>query len=382
MAQRHMVTRALIGTALACLALAETSRTQQPPPASSRASPARSRAQSREVFLKACGRCHPPERVTATRRTKAQWEETIEAMVNSRGATLTDEEHDVVLTYLAQEHGPTTTRAGRTSQPTGGPRAGTTAPVRPRGGAGAEDKHIVDAAAAARGRKTYAAACIQCHGTQARGTERGANLVRSLVVLRDRYGSELGPFLRKGHALQDGGPSLTYTDARVSDLSHFLHERLNDTLRGSPVFKVQNVLTGDRKSGEAYFNGEGGCHQCHSPTGDLAGIGGRYDPPTIQQRVLFPRPPARGTRGASPAAGKAVTATVTGPSGEQASGVLVHIDDFNVSIRDADGTYRSWKRIAGLSVVKNDPYAAHIALLDKYTDQNMHDVVAYLESLK
>ncbi len=247
------------------------------------------------------------------------------------------------------------------------------------GGAGASDKHIVDAAAADRGRKVWAAECIACHGGNVRGTEKGANLVRSDLVLRDRYGSEIGPLLRKGHPTQSGTPSANLNKTQVEELSHFIHQRVYDTLRGSPIFEVQNVLTGDPKAGEAYFNGEGRCNTCHSPTGDFAGIGRKYNPATLQQRFLFPRVVGRGRGGAT---GKPVTLTVTPPNGAAVSGVLVHLDDFNVSLRDAAGQYHSWKRTPALKVVKNDPYAAHIELLDKYTDKNMHDIVAYLETLK
>jgi cytochrome c oxidase cbb3-type subunit 3 len=388
-------------------------------------------AAQRDVFVKACGRCHPPEYVTQNRRAKEQWEESINQMVTARGAVLTPEEYSTVLAYLVREWGPATaggsrragtptstiavtpggarTTAGATTPPAGttpGTTAGTqtaprgaagapatttaaaTPPPRPRGGAGPDDKHIVDAAAAMRGRKTYASACIQCHGTQARGGQGGSNILRSSTLLHDRYGNVLGPFLRKGHPVQSGPASSSYTDAQMADLSHFLRERFNDTLRGSPVFTVQNVLTGDAKAGETYFNGDGGCRECHSPTADLKGIGARLDPPALQQRFLFPRPPTRGPRGPGPggpggvAVGKPTTVTVTAASGETVNGVLVSLDDFTVALRDPNGVYRSWKRTADLTVVKHDPYAAHIALLDKYTDKNMHDIVAYLESLK
>jgi len=265
--------------------------------------------------------------------------------------------------------------------PPGGERQGAPPPSGMLGGAGPHDKHVVNSAAADRGKKIWAGECITCHGTNARGTEKGPNLVRSVLVLRDRYGSEIGPFLHKGHATQSGTPSANLSKVQVEDLSHFVHQRVYDTLRGSPIFEVQNVLTGDPKAGEAYFNGEGKCSACHSPTGDLAGIGKRYDPPTLQQRFLFPRPGGRG-RGRGAATAKPVTVSVTPPSGAAVSGVLVHLDDFNVSLRDSSGEYHSWKRIPGLKVVKNDPYAAHVELLDKYTDKNMHDIVAYLETLK
>jgi mono/diheme cytochrome c family protein len=253
-------------------------------------------------------------------------------------------------------------------------------PRPPGGGAGADDKHVVDAAAADRGRKIYAAECIHCHGTHARGTERGADLIRSVLVLRDRYGNKIGPYLRKGHPTQTTPPA-QFSPAQIQDLSHYVHHEVYQTLRSA--LEIQDVLTGDPKAGAEYFNGAGKCHTCHSPTGDLAGIGKRYDPPTLQQRFLFPRSTGFSRRrfGAGPPS-KPVTVVVTPPNGPVVSGVLVHLDDFNVSLRDSLGEYHSWKRTPQLQVVKNDPYAAHLELLDQYTDRNMHDIVAYLETLK
>jgi hypothetical protein len=73
---------------------------------------------------------------------------------------------------------------------------------------------------------------------------------------------------------------------------------------------------------------------------------------------------------------------VTPASGEPVSGTLERIDDFSVSLRDASGEYRSWKRSPDLRVDIIDPYASHNELLDQYTDSDMHNVVAYLETLK
>ena len=192
--------------------------------------------------------------------------------------------------------------------------------------------------------------------------------MRSLVVLRDRYGSEIGAHLRKGHPTQSNTSSTKFTQAEVQELSHFLKDLLNQTLRST--YQIQNVLTGDARAGAAYFNGDGKCSTCHSPAGDLSGIGKKYDPPTLQQRFLFP--------------GRSlpVVVTVTPQSGPAVSGELLRMDDFNVSLRDSAGEYHSWKRVPGLKIVKNDPLAAHIELLDKYTDKNIHDVVTYLETLK
>jgi cytochrome c oxidase cbb3-type subunit III len=277
---------------------------------------------------------------------------------------------------LAAQAPPPQGRGAAPGQGRGGPPPG-------RGGgfmgAGPSDLPAVDSAAAARGKTVYAAQCTNCHGEQARGTPKGANLIRSLVVLKDRQGSELGPFLKKGHPTPGGSASLT--EEQIVDLSHFLRQRVNDSLRGSPIFQPQNVLTGDAKAGAAFFNGAGNCSTCHGQTSSLAGIGTRLSPIDLQQRFLFPRT-GRG-RGAGPASSaSAVTVTVTPPAGPAVSGVVVQMDDFNVSLRDASGTYYTFKRTPELKVEKKDPLAAHIALLDTITDKQMHDVVAYLETLK
>jgi mono/diheme cytochrome c family protein len=326
----------------------------------------------KEAFLRVCVKCHTAERVTAEGRSRTQWENTIVAMQTSRGAAVTPEEFDIILNYLTKFHsrdsaGATTTAAG----PGPGGRG-------PRANVGAADRHRVEPAAAVRGQKIYAAECVTCHGASARGTERGANLIRSTRVLRDRYGSAIGPFLNAGHPMQTGTAS-SLTDAQVTDISHFLWDRINNTLRGSTEFDVKDVLTGDPAAGEAYFKGEGACATCHSPTGDLAGYGKRYAPVDIQQRFVFPS--AGGGRGGG--TGRAqVTVTVTPPNGAPVSGVLVSLDDFQVALCDKAGEYRSWVRTPAVKVVKNDPMSAHIELLDRLTDKAMHDVVAYLEKLK
>jgi cytochrome c oxidase cbb3-type subunit III len=272
--------------------------------------------------------------------------------------------------------------------PAGGQRQGGPPPGRGGGGmlagAGPSDKPVVDPAAADRGRKVWASECIDCHGTQARGGDKGPNLVRSVIVLRDRYGSQIGPFLKNGHKLQSGTPSANLTDAQIQDLAHFLRQKVNDGLRGSPLFQVQNILTGDPKAGAAYFNGDGKCTTCHSPTGNLAGIGGRLEPVDIQQRFLFPAT-GRGGRGRGAPAGpnpNAVRVTVTPAGGAPVTGVLVQMDDFYVTLRDADGALQTIRRGPTVKVEKTDPLAFHNELLDKITDKNMHDVVAYLETLK
>jgi len=315
-----------------------------------------------------CGVCHPFETVVAIRRPRAQWQATVENMV-ARGARGTPEELASIVDFLSDKY----------SLGNGPP---------PRGAAGPEDKPLVDPKAVEAAEPLWTSDCAVCHGKDARGTVKGPNLVRSLVVLSDRYGNKLGPYLRNEHPKLPSGHPLAPTDTQVLLFAHLLRSRVNDTLRGAPMFKPGNILVGDAKAGAAYFNGEGGCTKCHSVTGDLAGIASRIaDPVNLQQRFLFPSNAFGGRRGAGAGAGRGrpapvVRVTVTPPSGPSVTGDLVQMDDFNVTLRGEDGQPQTIRRGPGVRVVKDDPFAAHVALLDQITDTEIHDVVAYLWTLK
>jgi cytochrome c oxidase cbb3-type subunit 3 len=236
------------------------------------------------------------------------------------------------------------------------------------GQAGPYERQKVDPAAADRGKRVYTQYCINCHGALAKGTDDGPDLIRSPLVLRDRLGDQIGPALKKL-----AGHKADLTQAQVVDISHFLKRYVEDTAKNRNAAKPPNVLTGNATEGRAYFNGAGKCATCHSATGDLAGIGRRLDPINVQQRFLFPR----SGRGAKP-----TEVTVTPAGGAAVSGTLERIDDFNVSLRDAGGEYHSFKRSASVKVEIRDPYEAHNQLLDQYTDADMHNITAYLETLK
>jgi cytochrome c oxidase cbb3-type subunit 3 len=228
-----------------------------------------------------------------------------------------------------------------------------------------------DAAAAARGEKLYAPNCAFCHGEKARGAA-GPNLVRSTVVLRDEKGETIGPVVAKG--IPDKGmPAFpNFAEGELHDIAQFLHLQV-ELVANRGLYKRLNVVTGDAKAGEAYFNGAGGCKACHSVTGDLAHIGGRYAADALQTRFVWP-----GGRGGG---GRAQKVTVTLPSAEQVSGTLKRIDDLDVSLYDAAGYYRSWPRDR-VKVELEDRLAGHRQLLAKYTDVDMHNLTSYLVTLK
>jgi mono/diheme cytochrome c family protein len=262
----------------------------------------------------------------------------------------------------------------------------------------------VDRAAHDRGRALWASHCIDCHGSQARGSDTGPNIIRSRTVNFDRSavqaGSVLGPFLKAGHPTQSQKPSASFTEAEVVDLANFLRQRVNDTMRGSALFTAGDVLVGDPKAGEAYFKGEGGCATCHNPTSrNLAGVATRIpEPVDLQQRMLFPGGGGRGrggrgARAGGPPAGAAVpgppqpapvvtTTTITRPSGPPLSGVVIEESDFYISLRDAEGTVHVVRRTPAMKITRNNPLQAHIDLLDRVSDTQIHDLVAYLETMK
>jgi cytochrome c oxidase cbb3-type subunit III len=247
---------------------------------------------------------------------------------------------------------------------------------RPGGGAGLDYKDY-DAATLERGKTAFVSTCGGCHGSNAKGGESGPDLIRSVQVIDDENGNLIGPIVRGGRQAQ-GMPKFDMTQAQISDIVAFLHEGVRAAAeRGT--YKILNIVTGNAKAGEAFFNGDGKCNTCHSPAGDLKGIGAKYDPITLQGRFLMPvggRPNQRRTT--SP-----IVVTVTLPSGKSFKGTLERIDDFNVSLTDATGDYHSFARNGALPKVDlNDPIKAHYDMLPKYTDADMHNLTAYLVTFK
>ncbi|MDE3196853.1 MAG: c-type cytochrome [Acidobacteriota bacterium] len=232
--------------------------------------------------------------------------------------------------------------------------------------------------AVARGGPLFTQKCGGCHGNTAKGTNRAPDLVRSLLVLDDEKGILIAPVIRNGRP-DKGMPKLNLTEDQISDIVAWLHvQTYSADHRNTYLFL--DALTGDAKKGEAYFNGAGKCASCHSVTGDLKGIGSRYDAHDLQGRWLQPARFGRGRAGAPPVT---VTVKVTLPDGKVLSGTLDRYDDFNVAFRDQNGDYHSFLRNGDVPKVEvNDPLKAHLDMLRRYTDDEIHNVTAYLESLK
>jgi len=238
----------------------------------------------------------------------------------------------------------------------------------------------IDKEAAERGRKIFVPACGFCHGNDAHG-KSGPDLVRSALVLHDDKGDVIGPVIRSGRP-ERGMPAFSELSAeQLADLSTFLHSRAAD-VKNRFAYKIGDLITGDAQKGAAFFNGDGHCGSCHSATGDLAHVATKYEPVELQRRMLYPAPNFIDVflgRAVTPPAPTKVTVQLA--SGERVSGTLDHVDEFAVSMHDSAGWYRSFSR-ESVTVDVQDPREAHEGLLPKYTDQEMHDVLAYLETLK
>lgn len=227
------------------------------------------------------------------------------------------------------------------------------------------------------GASLFAAQCGFCHGRDAAGGQTGPDLTRSPLVAEDVRGDKIGPVVRNGRP-DKGMPPLNLSDTDIAAVVAFIHDQKgkSDLLQGGRRgVDEEDLQTGDANAGQAFFNGTGGCARCHSPSGDLATVADRLKGLELLQRMLYPS--GRGNdRGASPA-----KATVTLPSGETVSGRLAYRDEFVISLKDADGWQRSW-RTSDVKVTIDDPLEAHAALLPKYTDADMHNVLAYLQTLR
>lgn len=243
----------------------------------------------------------------------------------------------------------------------------------PRGG-----RPRLDPASIERGKETYGRNCGFCHGVNARGGSEAPDLVRSITILGDENGKELGEFLKMGVPAKGMPAFANLSGEQVTDLAAFLHDRVAAARRRAPT-NVNAVLVGDANAGRAYFNGEGRCSSCHSESGDLKGIGAKFDPITLQDHIVDPKLRARGDNRPL----KPINVEVVLPSGERFSGSLVSISDFSVTLREPGGERRTFVRDEDTPQVKTiDPAQAHLDILVKYTDKSLHDLTAYLVTLK
>jgi cytochrome c oxidase cbb3-type subunit 3 len=237
------------------------------------------------------------------------------------------------------------------------------------------------------GKTLFASQCSFCHGRDAAGGESGPDLTASPLVEQDVHGDKIGIVVRNGR-LAKGMPAFGNIDQQqLAALVAFIHDRKLNAKEGRRrTVDVADLQTGNAEAGMRYFNGAGGCAKCHSPSGDLAGIASKFQGLELLKRMLY-HENERASESTPPAGGrpaesdKAIpTVTVTLPSGQTVTGKLAYRDEFTIALTDPAGWYRSWPASQVKFSVMN-PLEAHIEQLGKYTDADIHNVLAYLETL-
>jgi cytochrome c oxidase cbb3-type subunit 3 len=213
--------------------------------------------------------------------------------------------------------------------------------------------------------------CAFCHGRDAGGGETGPDLTRSKLVTADVGGDKIGDVVLHGR-VEKGMPAFSNLSSdQIANLVAFIHSQQTKAMSQSGKRKgvdVSDLQTGNVEAGKAYFNGAGGCSKCHSPTGDLAGVASRFEGLQLEERMLYPRDVKS-------------KVTVTLPSGKTISGTLAYLDEFTVALRDADGAYHSWKT-SEVKYAVDAPVEAHVELFPKYTDDDIHNLMAYIQTLR
>jgi cytochrome c oxidase cbb3-type subunit III len=220
------------------------------------------------------------------------------------------------------------------------------------------------------GRDLFRQDCSFCHGRDAGGGESGPDLTRSKLVTDDVDGNKIAAVVRNGRP-EKGMPRFDRSDLQIAGLVAFIHTQQNLALTrkgGRKGVDVADLQTGNAEAGKQYFDGAGGCANCHSPTGDLAGIASRYRGLELEEQMLYP-------------AHAKSTVTVTLASGQAITGTLAYLDEFTVGLIDPTGSYRSW-RTGDVKYRVDAPVNAHVELFSKYTDADIHNLMAYLQTLR
>ena len=217
--------------------------------------------------------------------------------------------------------------------------------------------------------------CAFCHGRDAMGGESGPDLTRSKLVLSDVAGNKIADVVKNGRQNSEKKmPPFPFSDQEILDVSAYIHsqvEKANASAKkpgGRKGVDVSDLQTGNVEAGKAYFNGAGTCSTCHSPTGDLAGVATRREGLQLEMQMLYPR-------------GAKSKGTVTTRAGEKVTGVVAYKDEFVVGLKTADGTYRSWN-LDKVTYVEDAPVKKHAELFPNYTDKDIHDLMAYIQTLK
>ncbi len=220
------------------------------------------------------------------------------------------------------------------------------------------------------GKSQFQQTCGFCHGLDGRGGASGPDLIRSTLVSHDVDGNLIGPVVHNGRP-DKGMPAFQLSDTEIKQIAAFLHGEAGDAAsvaRKIPTeYPLEKLLVGNAAAGKAYFIAQ--CASCHTSTShDLSHVATKYKPFDLQTRIVFP-------------AGAKPSLIVRDAAGATYTGEEVYADEFVVALRDSNQWLHTWQR-KNVQVQVSDPLAAHEKLLQNYSDKNVHDLFAYLETMK
>jgi mono/diheme cytochrome c family protein len=230
-------------------------------------------------------------------------------------------------------------------------------------GASAGSTNVVEA-----GNHLFQRNCAFCHGRDAAGGESGPDLTRSKLVLSDTNGAKVEDVVRNGRP-EKKMPAFSFSNEEIHSLFLFIRRQASSSRPGGRRgVDVSDLQTGNVEAGKKYFNGAGGCNKCHSATVDLAGVASRFEGLQLEEQMLYPK-------------NAKSKVTVTLAKGQTVTGLLAYHDEFTIGLRDADGVYHSWP-VARIHYTIDSPVDAHVELFSKYTDEDIHNLMAYIQTLR
>ena len=224
-----------------------------------------------------------------------------------------------------------------------------------------------NAAGRVEAKSVFDTVCASCHGLDARGGERGPDIVSRPEVVR-KTDAELLKILTDGKTTQGMPAFASYGSEKLAALVVYLR-----TLQGR---SKATSLPGDPIRGRALFLGKAKCAQCHMVQGqggffaqDLTAYAARMDSHEVRAAIINPNKDLDPRRG---------LVTVTLADSTTFSGIARNEDNFSLQLQTLDGLFH----LVNKSDVRDLTYTGKSPMPSDYgrtlSSQELNDLVSYL----